>query len=68
MDALEKYPPKDNEKVMGTSRDDYKHIRDYFSNASGERIASLGTLSKSEWEAVTLYLVFSFRKLSNQPI
>lgn len=64
----EKYPPKNNEKLMGTSRDDYKHIREYLSDAPAENISSMGTLSKSEWEAVTLYLVFSFRKVSDQPI
>lgn len=71
MDALEKYPPKVNEKLSGTSGDDYRHIRQYLTGdqASTKSVnQTLGTLSKSEWEAVTLYLVFSFRKVANGPI
>ncbi|KAI2805710.1 hypothetical protein BLOT_004712 [Blomia tropicalis] len=68
MDALEKYPPKNNEKLAGTARDDYQHIRDFVMSGNGERFSSLGTLSKSEWQAITLYLVFSFRKVSDGPI
>lgn len=68
MDALEKYPPKNNERMVGKPTD-YRHVNDFVMNrASGQSISSLGTLSKSEWEAVTLYLVFSFRKISDDPI
>ncbi|XP_046910899.2 RNA guanine-7 methyltransferase [Dermatophagoides farinae] len=62
MEALEKYPPKDRERPMGKP-EDYRHIREYLQNSSGQSINTIGTLSKSEWEAVTLYLVFSFRKV-----
>ncbi|OTF78854.1 mRNA cap guanine-N7 methyltransferase-like protein [Euroglyphus maynei] len=62
MEALEKYPPKDRERPMGKP-EDYRHIREYLQNSSGQVINTIGTLSKSEWEAATLYLVFSFRKV-----
>lgn len=64
MEALEKYPPRDRERSMGRPSD-YKHIRQYLSEnvLSPSNLKSLGTLSKSEWECITLYLVFSFKKI-----
>lgn len=64
IEALEKYPPKDRERPMGKAQD-YKHIREYMEKAMVEKVTTIGTLSKSEWEAVTLYLVFSFKKVKN---
>ncbi|XP_017486425.1 PREDICTED: mRNA cap guanine-N7 methyltransferase-like [Rhagoletis zephyria] len=69
MDALEKYPPKVNEKMSGTGGDDYRHVREFLArDESSKKSTTFGTLSKSEWEAVTLYLVFSFKKVANGPI
>ena len=68
MDALEKYPLKNNQRLAGKSND-YKHITDYILNSSsGESLNTLGTLNKTQWEAVTLYMMFSFRKIDDGPI
>lgn len=69
MDALEKYPPKDNEKLQGSAKDDYKHIRQFLMEGTSKKdFSTIGTLSKSEWESVTLYLLFQFKKVSNSSI
>lgn len=71
MDTLEKYPPRDNESLAGTP-EDYRHINEYMTKQTSSEelrnLKTLGTLSKAQWEAITLYLVFSFKKVSNEPI
>lgn len=77
MKALERYPDFHGTQI-GTAPDDYTHAqielerimesdRSDRANDRSDRIpinTSLGTLSKSEWEAITLYLVFVFQKKS----
>ncbi|KAM9632729.1 mRNA cap guanine-N(7) methyltransferase isoform 1-T6 [Trichechus inunguis] len=60
MQALEPYPANENSKLASEKVDDYEHAAKYMKN-SHIRLP-LGTLSKSEWEATSIYLVFAFEK------
>jgi len=57
MRALETYPPTPNTS-LSASDEEYSHAH----VVKGIDGRSLGTLSKSEWEVVSMYLVFAFRK------
>ncbi|XP_067834243.1 mRNA cap guanine-N7 methyltransferase [Heptranchias perlo] len=61
MRSLEQYPIPENSDTLGSNKDDYEHAEDYLKNPQAR--APLGTLSKSEWEATSIYLVFAFEKL-----
>uniref|UniRef100_A0A0N5A9G1 mRNA cap guanine-N(7) methyltransferase n=1 Tax=Syphacia muris TaxID=451379 RepID=A0A0N5A9G1_9BILA len=65
MKALEAFPPTNNAKTQG-GQDEYCAVK-----AEIDELAKLnrsdgcpvvGTLSKSEWEVVNMYLVFAFQK------
>ncbi|XP_008579324.1 PREDICTED: mRNA cap guanine-N7 methyltransferase isoform X1 [Galeopterus variegatus] len=60
MQALELYPANENSKLASEKVDDYEHAAKYMKNSQVR--LPLGTLSKSEWEATSLYLVFAFEK------
>ncbi|XP_021922510.1 mRNA cap guanine-N7 methyltransferase isoform X2 [Zootermopsis nevadensis] len=60
MQALETYPPFHEAPLLGHVPDDYEHVQQYMQKSTGHR--KVGTLSKSEWEAASLYLVFAFQK------
>lgn len=60
MQALEQYPANDNSKLVSEKVGDYAHAAEYMKN-SHVRLP-VGTLSKSEWEATSIYLVFAFEK------
>lgn len=60
MHALEPYPVEDGTKASDGV--EYEHARTR-SETPGARLP-LGTLSKSEWEATSIYLVFAFEKMS----
>ncbi|XP_042539617.1 mRNA cap guanine-N7 methyltransferase [Dipodomys spectabilis] len=60
MQALEPYPANENSKLTSEKADDYKHAAEYMKNSQVR--LPLGTLSKSEWEATSIYLVFAFEK------
>nr|SVE75171.1 EOG090X07I2 [Daphnia dolichocephala] len=64
MKALEAYPPFGNQEPVSEDHADYLHVQEYLNscpNAEGFR-PKVGTLSNAEWEAVSLYLVYIFRK------
>ncbi|XP_060680496.1 mRNA cap guanine-N7 methyltransferase [Hemiscyllium ocellatum] len=61
MKALEQYPSAENKGNPTFNQQDYVHAEDYLKNP--QAILPLGTLSKSEWEATSIYLVFAFEKL-----
>ncbi|KAI9553421.1 hypothetical protein GHT06_021327 [Daphnia sinensis] len=64
MKALEAYPPFADQELVSQDHFDYLHAQEYLdscSTAEGFR-PKIGTLSKAEWEAVSLYLVYIFRK------
>ncbi|KAM7320465.1 hypothetical protein ACRRTK_020908 [Alexandromys fortis] len=60
MQALEPYPANDNSKLASEKVGDYAHAAEYMKNSHVR--FPLGTLSKSEWEATSIYLVFAFEK------
>ncbi|XP_023267638.1 mRNA cap guanine-N7 methyltransferase [Seriola lalandi dorsalis] len=61
MMALEPFPCEDGGRQATDSRGEYCHAKDHSSRA-GVRLP-LGTLSRSEWEATSIYLVFVFQKM-----
>lgn len=62
MSAFESYPPKEGVKLLGDdSKNDYSHVIKYLEEDPTKE--KLGTLSRSEWEAITLYQVFAFEKV-----
>ncbi|XP_052819124.1 mRNA cap guanine-N7 methyltransferase-like [Mya arenaria] len=68
MQALEKYPPESGSKLLGLEDRDYEHVKSYVDGQAADdsnqgRPVSVGTLSKAEWEAVTIYCVFMFQKV-----
>ncbi|XP_067002666.1 mRNA cap guanine-N7 methyltransferase [Anabrus simplex] len=60
MQALETYPPFHEAPLLGQLPDDYEHVQQYMQQKTGHR--KVGTLSKSDWEAASIYLVFAFQK------
>uniref|UniRef100_A0A2K6MQC1 mRNA cap guanine-N(7) methyltransferase n=1 Tax=Rhinopithecus bieti TaxID=61621 RepID=A0A2K6MQC1_RHIBE len=60
MQALEPYPANESSKLVSERVDDYEHAAKYMKNSQVK--LPLGTLSKSEWEATSIYLVFAFEK------
>nr|SVE92436.1 EOG090X07I2 [Megafenestra aurita] len=64
MKALEAYPPYNNQASASQDSEDYIHAQEHLDSSShvdGFR-PKIGTLSKAEWEAVSLYLVYIFQK------
>nr|AEE62767.1 unknown [Dendroctonus ponderosae] len=64
MGALESYPPTEGKTLVGNDGDDYTHAKEFLKNQNGDD-GCCGTLSKSEWEASSLYLTFAFQKVKN---
>jgi len=62
MKALEPYPPNGNQELVSRDKCDYSHAEEHIKSSDNPHRTRIGTLSKSEWEAVTLYLVFVFQK------
>ncbi|XP_051057045.1 mRNA cap guanine-N7 methyltransferase isoform X1 [Phodopus roborovskii] len=60
MQALEPYPANENSRLASEKVGDYAHAAEYMKNSQVR--LPLGTLSKSEWEATSIYLVFAFEK------
>ncbi|XP_043923116.1 mRNA cap guanine-N7 methyltransferase [Protopterus annectens] len=59
MQALEQYPPEKYASLVSDTCGDYEHAEQH--KIKGAKLP-LGTLSKSEWEATSIYLVFAFQK------
>ncbi|XP_040287790.1 mRNA cap guanine-N7 methyltransferase [Bufo bufo] len=60
MQALEQYPSTPNSSLVSNNEEDYEHARNL--KESGKAKLPLGTLSKSEWDATSIYLLFAFEK------
>ncbi|OCT76605.1 mRNA cap guanine-N7 methyltransferase isoform X1 [Xenopus laevis] len=60
MKALESYPAAPNTKLVSGRTEDYEHAQKMVEN--GQIKLPLGTLSKSEWDATSIYLLFAFEK------
>ena len=54
---------KHNDRLVGgePSGPQYEHAMKFLE--SHPDLRSVGTLTKDEWEAITLYLVFAFKKM-----
>ncbi|KAH3775480.1 mRNA cap guanine-N7 methyltransferase-like [Dreissena polymorpha] len=75
MKALESYPAEEGRSLVGKDDEDYEHVRSFIDSVKEEpdsshrgrepRKVSVGTLSKAEWEAVTIYCVFMFQKVKD---
>lgn len=58
MQSLETYPPHKGNPLVGTAKHDYKHAGDYLDEKQQDRDQKIGTLSRSEWEAVCKLIIF----------
>ncbi|KAI0213188.1 hypothetical protein LSAT2_001812 [Lamellibrachia satsuma] len=65
-------PPDEDVELRGKKQDNYSHVRSYLDahqndSHDGRPFTNMkvGTLSKDEWEAVTIYLVFAFQKVGD---
>lgn len=54
MHSLETFPPLDAQPLLGTASNDYEHAKCYLASCDDPH-ARIGTLSRSEWEAVCEY-------------
>ncbi|XP_030597829.1 mRNA cap guanine-N(7) methyltransferase [Archocentrus centrarchus] len=61
MMALEPFPSEDGQQASD-STEEYCHAKEHCDRADVR--APVGTLSRSEWEATSIYLVFVFQKMS----
>ncbi|UYV67287.1 RNMT [Cordylochernes scorpioides] len=67
MQALETYPPH-NHPEDAPVPEQYKHAEDKVRQVASEHPfwrKKLGTMSRQEWEALTLYIVFAFVKVDD---
>ncbi|XP_068423117.1 mRNA cap guanine-N7 methyltransferase [Clinocottus analis] len=62
MMALQPFPCEDGARQAADGRGEYGHAEEH-SVVAGVQLP-LGTLSRSEWEAASIYLVFIFQKIS----
>ncbi|KAK6729832.1 hypothetical protein RB195_006719 [Necator americanus] len=61
MQALEPYPSRNGAKLSGEDIE-YEQAEEFVKKLDASENPTVGTLSKSEWEAFCMYLVFAFRK------
>ncbi|XP_063155132.1 mRNA cap guanine-N7 methyltransferase isoform X2 [Candoia aspera] len=61
MMALEKYPADEGSRSASHIKEDYEHAEMF--KRDGKAKLPFGTLSKPEWEAASIYLIFAFEKL-----
>ncbi|XP_068188662.1 mRNA cap guanine-N7 methyltransferase [Antennarius striatus] len=62
MMALEPFPGEDGGQLATDSQGEYRHAKEHCDKTGVKH--ALGTLSRSEWEATSIYLVFVFQKTS----
>ncbi|XP_048363123.1 mRNA cap guanine-N7 methyltransferase [Sphaerodactylus townsendi] len=60
MQALEQYPADERSRLASDKKEDYAHAE--LSKNDEKLKLPFGTLSKSEWEATSIYLIFAFEK------
>ena len=63
MMSLKRYPPQTG--GLSGKPEDYQYARSFLEKKQGPQVA---TLSKPEWEATNLYLVFMFQKVQGKPV
>ncbi|KAJ8961253.1 hypothetical protein NQ318_008937 [Aromia moschata] len=64
MRSLEAYPPSGGATLAGRDPEDYVDASEFIKK-EGKSNLCIGTLSKSEWEASSLYTTFVFEKVKN---
>lgn len=64
MASLEEFPARRGGCLTAQDEDEYRHAREHRERAGAADGIPLGTLSRSEWEATSIYLVFVFQKMS----
>nr|XP_040018795.1 mRNA cap guanine-N7 methyltransferase [Gasterosteus aculeatus aculeatus] len=62
MMALQPFPCDEGGRQVTDSREEYRHAEEHRVRAGVQ--PPVGTLSRSEWEAASIYLVFIFQKMS----
>uniref|UniRef100_A0A8R1HS67 mRNA cap guanine-N(7) methyltransferase n=1 Tax=Caenorhabditis japonica TaxID=281687 RepID=A0A8R1HS67_CAEJA len=65
MTGLETYP---NKNLCGKVDEEYLEAKEFIEKLADGQPKFVGTLSKSEWEAICMYLVFGFRKKASQDV
>jgi mRNA (guanine-N7-)-methyltransferase len=65
MNALETFPAPSGKPLVGQDREEenYAHAKRFVEGLAPDRPPRIGTLSKDEWEAATLYVIFAFKKM-----
>ncbi|XP_032826996.1 mRNA cap guanine-N(7) methyltransferase [Petromyzon marinus] len=61
MQAMEAYPPGPGSSLVSGNLEDYEHVKTSLKE-SNQPHGNVGTMTKSEWEATSLYLAFAFVK------
>ncbi|XP_077416827.1 mRNA cap guanine-N(7) methyltransferase [Vanacampus margaritifer] len=64
MASLEEFPGEHGERPASEVEDEYRPARQHCDRADNAGTCVVGTLSRSEWEAASIYLVFVFQKMS----
>lgn len=64
MNVYEAYPPYPHNELVSKIPSDYSHAEDYLKTLAKASNSRIGTLTKAEWEATSLYLLFVFQKQS----
>jgi len=66
MKVYEAYPPYPGKELVSKIPSDYVHAQNYLDALPNSNDLKIGTLTKAEWEAASLYLLFIFQKQDNQ--
>ncbi|KAL5022377.1 hypothetical protein ScPMuIL_001532 [Solemya velum] len=76
MNALECYPPAEEEKLVGNREKDYIDADSFYKglltndkrpgHMKQKKPLRIGTISQDEWEATTIYLTFMFQKVRDE--
>lgn len=61
MQGLEIYPARNGAK-LSADESEYQQAKEFLNSLDSNESPHIGTLSKSEWEAFCMYLLFAFRK------
>lgn len=64
MQALETYSSAQTKDLLGDPDTEYNHGKSYLDD-QGKPDDKLGTISKDEWEAISIYLAFAFEKVKD---
>ncbi|XP_070505982.1 mRNA cap guanine-N(7) methyltransferase [Chironomus tepperi] len=64
MQAVERYGLNGNRNLSSSNDEEYRHAKDFLLQKGGyDNRKKCGTLSASEWEVASLYMIFAFQKV-----